>query len=180
MMNYLPISFEVNTTFTGGEYVQNFIELESAKNMLSPADYAAASEWLNSTTHINGIRDVQLEVFKHLWFTEQPLIEMAWQFAVQNVTPYNLIPLSQGNVHINSSDPLAPPLINPAYNHVNATINGTEVQWDMWFLAKAAQHYETSLATTSPMNSKSTGRMIDTAQVLTIWSRYHHFIGSAI
>ncbi|KAK5128690.1 hypothetical protein LTR85_000023 [Meristemomyces frigidus] len=153
MMNYLPISFGVNTTFTGGEYIQNFIELESARNMLSPADYTAASEWLNSTTHIEGVRDAQLAVFKELWFAEQPLIEMAWQFAVQNVTPYNLIPLSQGNVHINSSDPLAAPVINPNYNRINATINGTEVEWDMWFLAKAAQTYETRLATNSPMNS---------------------------
>ncbi|KAK4550707.1 hypothetical protein LTR36_000286 [Oleoguttula mirabilis] len=153
MMNYLPISFGVNTTFTGGQYIQNFIELESARNMLSATDYAAASQWLNSTTHVNGVRDVQLAVFKELWFAEQPLIEMAWQFNLQNVTPYNLIPLSQGSVHINSSDPLAPPVIDPSYNHVNATINGTEVDWDMWLLAKAAQTYETRLATTSPMNS---------------------------
>ncbi|KAK5130020.1 hypothetical protein LTR08_002536 [Meristemomyces frigidus] len=153
MMNYLPISFGVNTTFTGGEYIQNFIELESARNMLSPADYTAASQWLNSTTHLDGVRDVQLAVFKELWFAEQPLIEMAWQFSLSNVTPYNLIPLSQGNVHINSSDPLAMPAINPNYNRINATINGTEIEWDMWFLAKAAQTYETRLATNIPMKN---------------------------
>ncbi|CAK4033075.1 alcohol oxidase [Lecanosticta acicola] len=155
MMNYLPISFGVNstTTFTGAEYIQNFIQLESAKDMLSPADYAAASSWLNSTERIEGVRDAQLKVFKNLWFGEQPLIEMAWQFAFQNVTPYNLIPLSQGSVHINSSDPLAMPAIDPNYNRINATINGTSVPWDMWFLAKAAQNYQTKLATTSPMKN---------------------------
>ena len=153
MMNYLPISFEINTTLTGQEYIQNFIELESARNLLIDADYTAASEWLNSTSHIDGVQDAQLAVFKELWFTEQPLIEMAWQFDVQNVTPYNLVPLSQGTVHINSSDPLAAPAIDPYYNHINATINGTEVEWDMWFLAKASQYYETKLATTAPFNS---------------------------
>jgi len=153
MMNYLPISFGVNTTFTGSEYIQNYIQLESARNMLDDADYAAASQWLNSTTHVDGVRDSQLAVFKQLWFDDQPLIEMAWQFMQQNVTPYNLVPLSQGSVHINSSDPSAPPAIDPNYNRINATINGTQVAWDMWFLAKAAQHYETSLATTMPMKS---------------------------
>jgi len=114
--------------------------------MLSNEDYAAASEWLNSTNHIDGVADNQLQVFKTLWFQEQPLIEMAWQFATQNVTPYNLVPLSQGTVHINTTDPLAPPVIDPHYNLVNATINGTEVEWDMWFLAKAAQTYETRVS----------------------------------
>lgn len=92
MMNYLPISFGMNTTFTGAEYIQNFIQLESAKNMLSPEDYEAASQWLNETERIEGVRDAQLRVFKELWFGEQPLIEMAWQFAFQNVslTPYSL------------------------------------------------------------------------------------------
>lgn len=147
MMNYLPISFGINTTLTGAEYIQNFIQLESARDMLLPDDYAAASQWLNSTDHVDGVRDVQLAVFKKLWFSDQPLIEMAWQFAFQNVTPYNLIPLSQGSVHINSSDPLAMPAIDPKYNMINATINGTEVLWDMWFLAKAAQNYETKVST---------------------------------
>ncbi|CAJ2504171.1 Uu.00g115650.m01.CDS01 [Anthostomella pinea] len=151
MMNYLPISFGLNKTLTGNEYIQNYIQLESARDMLSEADYAAASAWLNSTGSIPGVTSAQLAVFKTLWFANQPLIEMAWQFKTANVTPYNLIPLSQGTVHINSSDPLVPPAIDPNYNRVNATINGTEVEWDMWFLAKAAQYYETKLATTAPM-----------------------------
>jgi len=86
MMNYLPISFQFNTTFTGAEYIQNFIQLESAQDMLSPSDYAAASQWLNSTSHIDVVRDSQLAVYKHLWFNNQPLIEMAWQFNMANVS----------------------------------------------------------------------------------------------
>ena len=113
--------------------------------MLSDEDYAAAAQWLNSTDSLPNVQDAQFQVFKTLWFEEQPLIEMAWQSAVQNVTPYNLIPLSQGSVHINSSDPLAPPVIDPNYNRVNATINGIEVEWDMWFLAKSSQFYETKV-----------------------------------
>ncbi|KAI1391700.1 uncharacterized protein F4822DRAFT_193133 [Hypoxylon trugodes] len=151
MMNYLPISFALNITLAGDEFDQNYIQLESARNMLNDEDFAAASRWLNSTSRIPGLPDAQLEVFKKLWFTDQPLIEMAWQFKTANVTPYNLVPLSQGTVHINSSDPLAPPAINPNYNRVIATINGTKVEWDMWFLAKAAQFWETKIATTPPM-----------------------------
>lgn len=151
MMNYLPISFELNATFSGDEFIQNYIQLESARNMLSDDDFAAASEWLNSTDTIPGLPNAQLSVFKALWFADEPLIEMAWQFQVANVTPYNLIPLSQGTVHINSSDPLAPPAIDPNYNRVMATINGTEVEWDMWFLAKASQFWQTKVATTAPM-----------------------------
>ncbi|KAI1343485.1 hypothetical protein F5Y15DRAFT_234679 [Xylariaceae sp. FL0016] len=152
MMNYLPISFGLNTTLTGNEYIQNYIELESARNVLADADYAAASAWLNSTTSIPGVPRAQLDIYKTLWFAEQPLIELAWQFQTAQVTPYNLIPLSQGTVHVNSSNPLAPPAINPNYNRINATFNDTEVEWDMWLLAKAAQYYETRLATTSPLN----------------------------
>lgn len=167
MTNYWPISFQLNETaaasanLTGNEYIQNLIDLEPASQMLSPEDYEMASTWLNSTSSIPGLADAQFAVFKHLWFTEQPLIEMAWQYTVANVTPYNLIPLSQGTVHINSSDPLHPPAIDPNYNSVNVTLNGTEVQWDMWFLAKASQYYVTRLATTEPMASMITGTMPD-------------------
>jgi len=167
MTNYWPISFQLNETataaanLTGNEYIQNLIDLEPASKMLSPDDYTAASTFFNSTTHIPGLADAQFAVFKHLWFTEQPLIEMAWQYTVANVTPYNLIPLSQGTVHINSSDPLHPPAINPNYNSINLTINGTEVQWDMWFLAKASQYYVSRLATTEPMASLITGTTPD-------------------
>lgn len=152
MTNYLPIHFEINATLTGGEYIQNFIQLEPASSMLSKEDYAGASAWLNATDSIPGLPDVQLQVFKGLWYSDQPLIELAWQFNTTNVTPYALVPLSQGSVHINSANPMTPPLIDPNYNSVNATINGQEVAFDMWFLAKAAQYYTTKLATIAPMS----------------------------
>lgn len=153
MTNYMPIHFEINTTLTGGEYVQNFIQLEPASKMLSPQDYAGASAWLNATPSIPGLEDVQLQVFKELWYTDQPLIELAWQYNTTNVTPYALVPLSQGSVHIQSNDPLIPPTIDPNYNSINATINGVEVPFDMWFLAKSAQSYTRQLATIAPMSS---------------------------
>lgn len=168
MANYWPISFQFNETaieaanLTGNEYIQNLIDLEPASKMLSPSDYELASTWLNNTASIPGLADAQFAVFKHLWFAEQPLIEMAWQYTVANVTPYNLIPLSQGTVHINSSDPLHPPAINPNYNSINVTLdNQTTVQWDMWFLAKASQNYVTKLATSEPMASLVTGTTPD-------------------
>lgn len=153
MTNYMPLSFVVNTTFQSTEWDQNFIQLEPASSILAPEDFAAASVWLNATTSIPNLPDIQLQIFKELWYTDQPLIEIAFQYASQNFTPYNLFPLSQGTVQINSSNPLAPPAINPRYNSVNATINGTEVQWDLWFLAKAAQHYVSQIATTPPLSS---------------------------
>lgn len=153
--NYWPIQFKIldNASLFGNEFIQNSIDLEPASKILLPADYAAASAWLNSTSSIPGLGAAQLEVFKELWYTDQPLIEFAWQYQTANVTPYCLVPLSQGTVHINSSDPLHPPLIDPNYNVVNATINGTVAQWDMWFLAKAAQYYTRLLATSEPMSS---------------------------
>lgn len=152
MMMYEPLQFNFSVNFTGGEYSQNFIQLEPASTILSPEDYTAASEWLNSTASIPGLADAQLQVFKHLWYTEQPLIEVAWQYSNTQAQPYTLVPLSQGSVHINSSDPLAPPAIDPNYNSVTAVINGTEVQWDLWFLAKASQYYVTQLATHAPFS----------------------------
>jgi choline dehydrogenase len=163
MMNYWPIQFQISPSanLTGNEFSQNFIDLEPASKILSPADYAAASTWLNSTDEIPGLGAAQLAVFKELWYTDQPLIEFAWQYQTANVTPYCLVPLSQGTVHINSSDPLHPPAINPNYNTVNATINGTVVQWDMWFLAKASQYYTILLATSAPLNSIVTATVPD-------------------
>ncbi|KAF3003249.1 hypothetical protein E8E14_001043 [Neopestalotiopsis sp. 37M] len=167
MMNYLPISFQLNETaaeaanLTGDQYIQNLIDLEPASISLAREDYAAASAWLNETDVIPGLPDAQFAVFKELWYTEQPLVEFAWQYQVANVTPYNLVPLSQGTVRINSSDPTAAPAINPNYNAVNATISGTEVAWDMWFLAKAAQHYTAVLATAEPMAGLITGTIPD-------------------
>lgn len=162
MTNYWPIAFNLNETAVslanasfGNTYIQNLIDLEPASKMLSPSDYNLASSFLNTTSSIPGLSDAQFSVFKHLWFTNQPLIEMAWQYTVANVTPYNLIPLSQGTVHINSSNPLDPPAINPNYNSVNITLDptsNTSVPWDMWFLAKSAQTYIITLATNPPMS----------------------------
>ncbi|KAF2142691.1 GMC oxidoreductase [Aplosporella prunicola CBS 121167] len=152
MMMYEPLQFNFSVNFTGHEYAQNFIQLEPARNILSPENFAAASTWLNSTASIPGLEDAQLQVFKHLWYTDQPLIEIAWQYSGNQAMPYALIPLSQGTTHINSSDPLAPPRIDPNYNTVRATIGGEEVDWDLWFLSKAAQYYVTQLATHAPFS----------------------------
>ncbi|KAF7517654.1 hypothetical protein G7054_g13737 [Neopestalotiopsis clavispora] len=148
MMNYLPISFQLNETaaeaanLTGDQYIQNLIDLEPASISLAREDYAAASAWLNETDVIPGLPDAQFAVFKELWYTEQPLVEFAWQYQVANVTPYNLVPLSQGTVRINSSDPTAAPAINPNYN-------------------AAAQHYTAVLATAEPMAGLITGTIPD-------------------
>lgn len=152
MIQYEPLQFNFTVSFTGEEFAQNFIQLEPARSVLLPEDYAAASAWLNSTTSIPGLASAQFEVFKALWQADQPLIEYAWQYSGTQAMPYLLIPLSQGTVHINSSDPLAPPRIDPNYNSVTAVINGTTVAWDLWFLSKAAQHYVTQLATHAPFS----------------------------
>jgi len=152
MMMYEPLQWNFTVNFTGGEYAQNYIDLEPAEDILEPADFQAASEWLNSTSSIPGLSDAQFEVFKYLWFNRQPLIEMAWQYSDAQTDPYTLVPLSRGTVHINSSDPLAPPRIDPNYNSVKAVINGTTVDWDLWFLSKASQKYVTDLVSHAPMN----------------------------
>jgi len=150
MMQYQPLQYNFSVEFTGGEYAQNYIDLRPAQDVLSPSDYNAASVWLNTTSSIPGLEDAQFQVFKHLWFTRQPLIEMAWQYSSTQSMPYTLIPLSQGSVHINSSDPLAAPVIDPNYNSVTALIGNETVPWDLWLLSRASQFYVTELASSSP------------------------------
>jgi choline dehydrogenase len=150
MMQYQPLQYNFSVEFTGGEYAQNYIDLRPAQDVLSPSDYSAASTWLNSTTSIPGLEDAQLLVFKQLWYTRQPLVEMAWQYSSTQSMPYTLIPLSQGSVHINSSDPMAAPVIDPNYNSVLATIGNETVPWDLWLLSRASQFYVTELASSSP------------------------------
>jgi choline dehydrogenase len=149
-MQYQPLQYNFSVEFTGGEYAQNYIDLRPAQDVLSPSDYSAASTWLNTTSSIPGLEDAQLQVFKHLWYTRQPLIEMAWQYSSTQSMPYTLIPLSQGSVHINSTDPLAAPVIDPNYNSVLATIGNETVPWDLWLLSRASQFYVTELASSSP------------------------------
>ncbi|KAK6000513.1 hypothetical protein QM012_003759 [Aureobasidium pullulans] len=153
MMQYQPLQYNFSVNFTGGEYAQNYIDLRPAQDVLSASDYAAASTWLNSTSSIPGLADAQFTVFKHLWYSRQPLIEMAWQYSSTQSMPYTLVPLSQGTVHINSSDPMAAPVINPNYNSVIATIGNETVFWDMWFLSRASQFYVTELASNEPFSS---------------------------
>jgi choline dehydrogenase len=152
MMQYQPLQYNFSVEFTGGEYAQNYIDLRPAQDVLSTSDYNAASTWLNTTVSIPGLEDAQFEVFKHLWYTRQPLIEMAWQYSSTQSMPYTLIPLSQGTVHINSSDPLAAPAIDPNYNSVLATIGNETVPWDLWLLSRASQFYVTELASSSPFS----------------------------
>jgi len=150
MMQYQPLQYNFSVEFTGGEYAQNYIDLRPAQDVLSPSDYNAASVWLNTTSSIPGLEDAQFQVFKHLWFTRQPLIEMAWQYSSTQSMPYTLIPLSQGSVHVNSTDPLAAPVIDPNYNSVTALIGNETVPWDLWLLSRASQFYVTELASSSP------------------------------
>ncbi|THY13254.1 hypothetical protein D6D01_08395 [Aureobasidium pullulans] len=131
MMQYQPPQYNFSVEFTGGEYAQNYIDLHPAQDVLSPADYNAASVWLNETISIPGLEDAQLLVFKHLWFTRQPLIEMAWQYSSTQFMPYTLITLSQGTAHIDSSNPLAAPVIDPNYNSVTAIINNETAHLNM-------------------------------------------------
>lgn len=152
MMQYQPLQFNFSVNFTGGEYAQNYIDLRPAQDVLSPTDYNAASVWLNETASIPGLPDAQFTVFKHLWFTRQPMVELAWQYSSTQAMPYTLIPLSQGSVHINSSDPLAAPVINPNYNSVTAVIANETVPWDLWLLSRASQFYVSQLAATAPFS----------------------------
>ncbi|CAD0108594.1 unnamed protein product [Aureobasidium uvarum] len=152
MMQYQPLQYNFSVEFTGGEYAQNYIDLRPAQDVLSPSDYNAASTWLNSTASIPGLEDAQFTVFKHLWYTRQPLIEMAWQYSSTQSMPYTLVPLSQGTVHINSSDPMAAPVINPNYNSVTAIIGNETVPWDLWFLSRASQFYINELASSAPFS----------------------------
>lgn len=169
------------SSFTGGQYAQDFQDYAPASRFLSPADHSTLASMLQPSTAPAGISQPSWSMLKQMFLTDQPLIEYGWYFGY--TTTYLLHPLSTGTVHINSSNPLANPRIDPAYN--SALVNNTSI--DLWLLAKATQYYATVLPATAPLDSIAAQYSLNAnqsfsafqAQVLQGVSSGSHFTGGA-
>ena len=139
-------SFNVNN-FTGTEYVQTYLDYAPASRFLSLDDQSTLQQLLASAKASGTMSQSAISMLQHMVVTDQPLIEYGWFLAYVNI--YLLHPLSTGTVHINSTYPLATPVINPQYNA--ATINGTSI--DLWLLSKAVSYYSKTVASAPPFSS---------------------------
>ncbi|GLB37972.1 putative flavin adenine dinucleotide binding [Lyophyllum shimeji] len=119
--------------------------------------------------------------------TDIPQMEFAWNVAAGENGTTNLIfdrivllkPFSRGFVHINSTEPLAPPVIDPKY---------LSAPHDKFVLAKAIE-YTRTLVNKEPLKSHIDGSILPDSTVQTeedfvdfvnTQSRSeHHFVGTA-
>ena len=147
-------SFSFNiSSFTNGQYVQDFQDYPGPSRFLSASDYAFASGLLaNDANKPAGTSNATWQMVKYLWKKDDPFIEFGWYYGFLN--SYVLHPLSQGTVHAASADTSRSPNINTGYNSASIKLsNGTTFNWDLWVLSKAIQYYATTLAAAKPLAS---------------------------
>lgn len=138
-------SWSFNTSgFTGTQYVQTFLDYATPSRLLSAQDLVMLKQLANSAKPSSGMSQAAISILKHVVDTDQPVIEFG--FFLGYVNTYLLHPLSTGSVHINSADPMLPPVIDPGYN--TALINGTSI--DLWLLSKAISYLTKTLAIAPP------------------------------
>lgn len=134
-----------NLTDYGG--AQGFLDYAQPSRFLSSADLASLKSMLAAAKPSSTTSNATLTMVKYLVQKDQPMIEYGWNGIFVNI--YNLHPLSVGSVHINTSNALVAPLINPAYNAYN--INGVSI--DLWILARAVSYPTKTVAIAPPLNS---------------------------
>ena len=150
------------SNFTNSQYAQDFQDYPGPRRFLSEEDYVFASGLLaDDRNKPASTSNATWEMLKHLWSVDDPFIEFGWYFGFVNI--YNLHPLSQGTVHIDSSNPMFPPVINTGYNNAEITLgNGTVFRWDLWLLSKAVEYLAVTVAAASPLPSIAAAFSIDT------------------
>ncbi|KAL9056714.1 MAG: hypothetical protein Q9162_002783 [Coniocarpon cinnabarinum] len=147
-------SFSFNdSSFTGGEYIQDFQDYASPSRFLSAEDYAFASALLDDDSNKPiDTSEATWQMVKYLWQLDDSFIEYGWYYGFVNI--YVLHPLSQGTIHAASRDASESPVIDAGYNSANiALANGTVLQWDLWILSKAVQYYATTVPRATPLSS---------------------------
>lgn len=134
------------SSFTGGGSAANFMDYVKAQRFLSTADYQNATSMLSNSKPPAGVSQISWRMFKTLFTSGQPLIELAWYY--NYVTAYLLHPLSSGSVHITSNDVHTAPRIDPGYN---SAVLANGVAWDLWLLSKAVNYLGTTIASSHPL-----------------------------
>ncbi|KAG8746528.1 hypothetical protein FRC10_004662 [Ceratobasidium sp. 414] len=91
--------------------LNNYIDCEPAQVFLSKEDYETGLRMLSKKP--TGVSQRHFDAVKKMYINREPMFEYHWTGAFNYTVTFLLHPLSHGSVHISSSDPLAPPVIDP-------------------------------------------------------------------
>ncbi|KAJ7609555.1 hypothetical protein DFH06DRAFT_1246833 [Mycena polygramma] len=175
-----------NGTVDAGNAIRSaIIDIQPFSGYLSGADLKRSEELLETKPEL--LSEAQFKVMKEQIKAGVPQMEFAWNIAadannVSTLTFDRLIlvkPLSRGTVHINSTDPLVAPVIDPKY---------LSAPHDKFALAKGVQFTRT-IVNTEPLKSIVAGPVVPDATVQTDddFVNYvntksvseHHFVGTS-
>ncbi|KAJ7257827.1 hypothetical protein C8J57DRAFT_545692 [Mycena rebaudengoi] len=174
-----------NGTVNAGNAIRSaIIDMQPFSGYMNAADLQRSRELLETKPEF--VSDKEFQVLKEQINQGVPQMEFAWNVAADanNVTTLNfdriilLKPLSRGTVHLNSTNPLDPPIIDPKY---------LSAPHDKFAFVKAVQ-YTRTLVDTEPLKSIVVGPVVPDATVQTeedftnyvnaLSSSEHHFAGT--
>ncbi|KAJ7772352.1 hypothetical protein B0H16DRAFT_1769146 [Mycena metata] len=153
-----------NGTVDAGNAIRSaIIDVEPFSGYLSETDLQRSQELLQTKPEL--LSDAQFKIMQEQIEAGVPQMEFAWNVAADanNVTTLTfdrlilVKPLSRGTVHINSTDPLVPPVIDPKY--LSAPHN-------KFAFAKGVQ-YTRTIVNTEPLKSIVVGPVLPDATVQT-------------
>lgn len=176
-----------NGTVDAGNAIRSvIIDVQPFNKYLSAVDLQRSNSLLSAPPE--GLSLPQFNVMKKMiQATDVPQMEFAWNIAADanNVSTLTfdriilLKPLSRGSVHINSTNPLEPPIIDPKY---------LSAPHDKFVFAKAVE-YTRKIVTTEPLRSIIQGPVLPDSTVQTeadlvdyVNTRSqseHHFVGTS-
>ncbi|KAF7373955.1 alcohol dehydrogenase [Mycena sanguinolenta] len=175
-----------NGTVNAGNAIRSaIIDFQPFSGYLSGEDLERSNQLLETKPDL--LSEAQFNIMKAQINAGVPQMEFAWNIAadannVSTLTFDRLIlvkPLSRGTVHINSTDPLVPPVIDPKY---------LSAPHDKFAFAKGVQFTRT-IVDTEPLKSIIVGPVVPDATVQTdedfvnyvntISVSEHHFVGTS-
>ncbi|KAJ7257541.1 hypothetical protein B0H12DRAFT_1232574 [Mycena haematopus] len=175
-----------NGTVNAGNAIRSaIIDVQPFSGYLSGEDLQHSEQLLETKPTL--LSEAQFNIMKAQINNGVPQMEFAWNVAadannVSTLTFDRLIlvkPLSRGTVHINSTDPLVPPVIDPKY---------LSAPHDKFAFAKGVQFTRT-IVDTEPLKSIIVGPVVPDATVQTdedfvnyvntISVSEHHFVGTS-
>ncbi|KAF8606521.1 alcohol oxidase [Ceratobasidium sp. AG-I] len=135
------VTFTWNRTVTHGDDVNNYIDCEPAQAFLSSQEYETGLKMLSKKPP--GVSQRHFDVVKKMYINREPMFEYHWTGPFNYTVTFLLHPLSHGSVHINSSDPLAPPTIDPQI---------LAADFDTWLFSKGIKYLARNITNTPPFN----------------------------